>query len=225
MAPSIRLLRATGAAAPCAACAASSTPSCASATSAPRGTDHGSGGVHTFINSAMPLQLLWRRGWPPAAQFFWSRIGEIESLPGGDLAADFCPARRSAAKRRVARWPIFCSPQVAARKPWPRLIWRPIRPSRRRSRSCCRSSLTRSNISGMAGRRGHPGSTPSDVLRSGGGPRGGISKTTTRVSSGLPGWRCWTRDGSSEGLPPARAGQVRTGRRAGGARHRGHAEG
>jgi len=55
--------------------------------------------VSTHSSSApLPLQLLWRRGWPPAAQFFWSRIGEIESLPRGDLAADFWSGEKERCK-------------------------------------------------------------------------------------------------------------------------------
>jgi ATP-dependent Lon protease len=37
----------------------------------------------------LPIELLWQRGWPPAAQFFWSRIGDIECVPRGDFSADF----------------------------------------------------------------------------------------------------------------------------------------
>jgi ATP-dependent Lon protease len=37
----------------------------------------------------LPVVLLGLRGWPPAAQFFWSRIGDIESVPLDALAADF----------------------------------------------------------------------------------------------------------------------------------------
>jgi ATP-dependent Lon protease len=37
----------------------------------------------------LPVELLWQRGWPPAAQFFWSRIGDIEGVPRDDFTADF----------------------------------------------------------------------------------------------------------------------------------------
>jgi hypothetical protein len=35
------------------------------------------------------VQLLWQRGWPPAAQLFWSDIGDIAGVPRDDVAANF----------------------------------------------------------------------------------------------------------------------------------------
>jgi ATP-dependent Lon protease len=37
----------------------------------------------------LPVQLLSQRGWPPAAQFFWARIADIEGVQLGDLASDY----------------------------------------------------------------------------------------------------------------------------------------
>ena len=37
----------------------------------------------------LPIALLSQRGWPPAAQFFWARIADIEGIQLGDLAADY----------------------------------------------------------------------------------------------------------------------------------------
>jgi ATP-dependent Lon protease len=50
----------------------------------------------TTNGSSMPLpvELLWQRGWPPAAQLFWSRIGEIEDLPRDQVAADFWSGKK-----------------------------------------------------------------------------------------------------------------------------------
>jgi ATP-dependent Lon protease len=42
----------------------------------------------------LPLELLWQRAWPPAAQLFWSRIGEIEDLPRDQVAADFWSGKK-----------------------------------------------------------------------------------------------------------------------------------
>jgi hypothetical protein len=53
----------------------------------------------------LPVELLWLRGWPPAAQFFWSRIADVESVPRGDFAADFWSGdkeRRKQACRTLA---------------------------------------------------------------------------------------------------------------------------
>ncbi len=61
-------------------------------------------GAHSS-SAPLPVDLLWQRGWPPAAQFSWSRIGEIESVPRGDLAADFWSGekeRSKAASRTLA---------------------------------------------------------------------------------------------------------------------------
>jgi ATP-dependent Lon protease len=46
-----------------------------------------------------PVALLWVRGWPPAAQLFWSRIGDIESVPRGDLSADFWSSEKKRCKK------------------------------------------------------------------------------------------------------------------------------
>ncbi|MFI5002535.1 MAG: AAA family ATPase [Reyranellales bacterium] len=46
----------------------------------------------------LPVELLRQRGWPPAAQFFWSRIGDVESVPRGDVAADFWSGEKERCK-------------------------------------------------------------------------------------------------------------------------------
>jgi ATP-dependent Lon protease len=40
-------------------------------------------------STPQPVELLWQRGWPPAAQVFWSRIAGIPGVPRDDLAAHF----------------------------------------------------------------------------------------------------------------------------------------
>jgi ATP-dependent Lon protease len=54
----------------------------------------------TTNRSSMPLpvELLWQRGWPPAAQLFWSRIGEIENLSRDHVAADFWSGKKERCK-------------------------------------------------------------------------------------------------------------------------------
>jgi ATP-dependent Lon protease len=54
----------------------------------------------TTNGSSMPLPvgLLFQRGWPPAAQLFWSRIGEIEDLPRDQVAADFWSGKKERSK-------------------------------------------------------------------------------------------------------------------------------
>lgn len=37
----------------------------------------------------LPIELLFQRGWPTAAQLFWSRIAGLPSVPRDDLAAHF----------------------------------------------------------------------------------------------------------------------------------------
>lgn len=51
-------------------------------------------------NSSMPLpvQLLWQRGWPPAALVFWSRISEIENVSCDQVAADFWSGKKERSK-------------------------------------------------------------------------------------------------------------------------------
>jgi ATP-dependent Lon protease len=49
-------------------------------------------------SAPLPVELLLLRGWPPAAQFFWSRIGDIESVPRGDVAADFWSGEKERCK-------------------------------------------------------------------------------------------------------------------------------
>lgn len=39
-------------------------------------------------STPLPVALLWKRGWPPAALLFWSRIGEIENLSRDQVAVD-----------------------------------------------------------------------------------------------------------------------------------------
>lgn len=50
-------------------------------------------------SAPLPVALLWLRGWPPAAQFFWSRIGDIESVPRGDHTADFWSGEKERCKK------------------------------------------------------------------------------------------------------------------------------
>jgi hypothetical protein len=54
----------------------------------------------TTKNSSMPLpvQLLWQRGWPPAALLFWSRISEMENVSGDQVAADFWSGKKERSK-------------------------------------------------------------------------------------------------------------------------------
>ncbi|MEH2560105.1 ATP-dependent Lon protease [Bradyrhizobium algeriense] len=40
-------------------------------------------------STPLPVELLWQRGWPLAAQVFWSRIAGIAGVPRDDLAAHF----------------------------------------------------------------------------------------------------------------------------------------
>jgi ATP-dependent Lon protease len=47
----------------------------------------------------LPLTLLWLGGWPPAAQVFWSQIAGIESVPRGELTAEFWSRDKERCKR------------------------------------------------------------------------------------------------------------------------------
>ena len=49
-------------------------------------------------SAPLPVQLLWQRVWPPAAQFFWSRIQDIEGVSRDDLAADFWSDKKDRCK-------------------------------------------------------------------------------------------------------------------------------
>jgi ATP-dependent Lon protease len=51
----------------------------------------------------LPVQLLWERGWPPAAQLFWSQIDGIEGVPRDDFAADFWSATKDRCKVASSR--------------------------------------------------------------------------------------------------------------------------
>ena len=46
----------------------------------------------------LPIELLWQRGWPPAAQLFWWRIGEIQDLSRDQVAADFWSGKKERCK-------------------------------------------------------------------------------------------------------------------------------
>lgn len=46
----------------------------------------------------LPVELLWQRGWPPAAHLFWSRIGEIKHLSRDQVAADFWSGEKERCK-------------------------------------------------------------------------------------------------------------------------------
>jgi ATP-dependent Lon protease len=54
----------------------------------------------TTNGSSMPLpvEFLWQRGWPPAAQLFWSRIGAIENLSRDQVANDFWSGKKERCK-------------------------------------------------------------------------------------------------------------------------------
>lgn len=54
----------------------------------------------TTKSSSMPLpvELLWQRGWPPAALLFWSRISEIEDVSRDQVAADFWSGEKERSK-------------------------------------------------------------------------------------------------------------------------------
>lgn len=55
--------------------------------------------VTTYSASApLPVELLWQRGWPSAAQLFWSRIGQIEDLSRDQVAADFWSGKKERCK-------------------------------------------------------------------------------------------------------------------------------
>ncbi|UEM10687.1 hypothetical protein J4G43_039530 [Bradyrhizobium barranii subsp. barranii] len=45
-------------------------------------------------STPLPVALLWKRGWPPAALLFWSRIGEIENLSRDQVAVDASHQKR-----------------------------------------------------------------------------------------------------------------------------------
>jgi ATP-dependent Lon protease len=47
----------------------------------------------------LPVELLSLRGWPPAAEFFWSRIEDIESVSRGDFTADFWSGEKERCKQ------------------------------------------------------------------------------------------------------------------------------
>jgi len=46
----------------------------------------------------LPVELLCRSGWPPAAQLFWSGIGDIQSVPRDDLAGNFWSGKKERSK-------------------------------------------------------------------------------------------------------------------------------
>jgi ATP-dependent Lon protease len=51
--------------------------------------------VLTHSSSApLPIELLWQSDWPPAAQLFWSGIGDIQSVPRDDLAGNFWSGKK-----------------------------------------------------------------------------------------------------------------------------------
>jgi ATP-dependent Lon protease len=53
----------------------------------------------THSSPPLPVALLWQRGWPSAAQPFWSRIGDIAGVPRDDFAADFWSGRKDRCKQ------------------------------------------------------------------------------------------------------------------------------
>jgi ATP-dependent Lon protease len=53
----------------------------------------------THSSPPLPIALLSQRGWPPAAQLFWSRIGDIAGVPRDDFAADFWSGRKERCKQ------------------------------------------------------------------------------------------------------------------------------
>jgi ATP-dependent Lon protease len=55
--------------------------------------------VSTHSSPPLPVALLSQRGWPPAAQLFWSRIADIAGVPRDDLAADFWSGRKDRCKQ------------------------------------------------------------------------------------------------------------------------------
>jgi ATP-dependent Lon protease len=55
--------------------------------------------VSTHSSPPLPVALLSLRGWPPAAQLFWSRIGDIAGVPRDDFAADFWSGRKDRCKQ------------------------------------------------------------------------------------------------------------------------------
>ena len=46
----------------------------------------------------LPVALLWQRGWPPAAELFWSRIKEIGDVPRDEVATDFWSGEKKRCK-------------------------------------------------------------------------------------------------------------------------------
>jgi ATP-dependent Lon protease len=52
----------------------------------------------TSLRTPLPVELLWQRGWPPAALLFWSRIGEIDDLSRDQVAADFWSGKKERSK-------------------------------------------------------------------------------------------------------------------------------
>jgi hypothetical protein len=46
----------------------------------------------------LPVALLWQRGWPPAAELFWSRIKEIGDVPRDEVATDFWSGEKERCK-------------------------------------------------------------------------------------------------------------------------------
>ena len=50
-------------------------------------------------SAPLPVELLGLRGWPPAAQVFWSRIGDIENVQRGELTADFWSGEKDRCKK------------------------------------------------------------------------------------------------------------------------------
>lgn len=49
-------------------------------------------------SAPLPVKLLWQRGWPPAAQLFWSCIAGIEDLSRDEFAADFWSGKKERCK-------------------------------------------------------------------------------------------------------------------------------
>jgi ATP-dependent Lon protease len=52
----------------------------------------------TRLLTPLPIELLWQRGWPPAALLFWSRISEIENVSRDQVAADFWSGKKERSK-------------------------------------------------------------------------------------------------------------------------------
>jgi len=50
------------------------------------------------IRMPLPVELLWQKGWPPAALLFWSRISEVKVLSRDLVAADFWSGEKERCK-------------------------------------------------------------------------------------------------------------------------------